>query len=169
MNIQYPWISILLDIHISMDIHWYPWISSDTDKTSLKADREVQGGGFTWNHFDFTSISLWHPLKPPQIIGKRSDRAKRHRGISGTKGTSETQKSIEKQRTASLYTPRTHAGITREAPSSRRPTFYLISQNKVEHQTQRAWGRHRTRSTIDNKKPSDRITHAGTIKISRSE
>ena len=33
---------------------------------------------------------------------------------------------------------RTHAGSTREAPSSRRTTFYLISQNKVKHQAQRA-------------------------------
>ena len=37
------------------------------DKTSLKADREVWGGGLAWHHLDFDSISLWHPLKPPQI------------------------------------------------------------------------------------------------------
>ena len=55
------------------------------------------------------------------------------------------------------------------SPSSHRTTFYLISQNKVKHQAQWALARHPSRRTNDNKKPSDRITHAGTIKISRSE
>jgi len=55
-------------------------------------------------HVEFTSISLWPPLKPSQIIVKtKGGRDQPHRGISGTEGTSETQKSIEKQRTASLY------------------------------------------------------------------
>ena len=53
--------------------------------------------------------------------------------------------------------------LTREAPSSRRTTFYFVSQNKVEQKGQRA----RHRRTNDKKKPSDRITHAGTIQISR--
>ena len=40
---------------------------------------------------------------------------------------------------------------------------------KTFRELTRTRGRHRTRNTIDNKKPSDRITHARTMKISRSE
>ena len=126
-------------------------------------------GGLTWNHFDFTSISLWHPLKPPQITVKTEGPSRTAPGDQRHQGNQRNPKIIRKTKDSLSIPLRTHAGSTREAPSSHRTTFYLISQNKVEHQTQRARAKHRTRRTIDNKKPSDRITHAGTIKISRSE
>ena len=79
---------------------------TNADRTSLKADREVFWGGLTWNHFDFTSISLWPPSKHAQITMKTEGPgliAPGGRGISGTRGTSETQISYEKQSTASLF------------------------------------------------------------------
>ena len=108
-----------------------------TDKTSLKADREVWGG-LTWNHFDFTSISLWRPLKPPQITLKTEGPGPTAPGDQRHQGNQRNPK-IHRKTKDSLSVPlRTHAGSTREDPSSHRTTFYLISQNKVEHQTQRA-------------------------------
>ena len=124
------------------------------------------GEGLTWNHFHFTSISLWHPLKPPQITVKTEGPRPTAPGDQRHQGNQRNTKIHRKTKDGLSIPLRTHAGSTREAPSSRRTTFYLISQNKVEHQTKRARAR-RHRTTIDNKKPSDRITHAGTIKISR--
>ena len=134
-----------------------------------RVSRVWGGVGLTWNHFDFTSISFWHPLKPSQIIWKTKRPGQTAPGDQRHQGNQRNPKIHRKTKDGLSIPLRTHAGSTREAPSSRRTTFYLISQNKVEHQTQRARARHRSRSTIANKKPSDRITHAGTIKISRSE
>jgi len=138
-----------------------------TDKTSLKADREVWGGGggLTWNHFDFTSISLWHPLKPPQITVKTEGPSRTAPGDQRHQGNQRNPKIIRKTKDSLSIPLRTHAGSTREAPSSRRTTFYLISQTKSRERPKGRAAPHR--STNDNKKPSDRITHAGTIQISR--
>ena len=96
------------------------------------------GGWLTWNHFDFTSISLWHPLKPPQITVKTEGPGPTAPGDQRHRGNQRNPK-IHRKTMDSLSIPlRTHAGSTREAPSSRRTTFYLISQNKVEHKIQRA-------------------------------
>jgi hypothetical protein len=43
------------------------------------------------------------PREPAKPKKRSKNKGQPHRGIIGIKGTSETQKSIEKQRTASLY------------------------------------------------------------------
>ena len=90
------------------------------------------GGGLTWNHFDFTSISLWHPLKPPQITMKTEGPRQTAPGDQRHQGNQRNPNIIQKTKDSLSIPLRTHAGSTREAPSSRRTTFYLISQNKVE-------------------------------------
>ena len=114
-------------------------------------------------HFNLTLASLKTPANHMENEATEANGTgdQRHQG-------NQRNSKIHRKTKDGLSIPlRTHAGITREAPSSRRTAFYLISQNKVEHQTHSARARHRTRTTNDNKKPSDRITHPGTIKISR--
>ena len=97
-------------------------------------------------HFDVTSISrrvhfnlTLASLKTLANHSENKGRAgptppgdQRHRG-------NQRNPKVHRKTKDSLSIPlRTHAGSTREAPSSRRTTFYLISQNKAEHQAQRA-------------------------------
>ena len=111
-------------------------------------------GGISLNHFDFTSISLWHPLEPPQIIMKTEGQGPTAPGDQRHQGNQRNPKIHRKTKDGLSIPLRTHAGSTREAPSSRRTTFYLISQNKVEHQTQRARARQRTGGLMTIKSPA---------------
>ena len=83
-------------------------------------------------HFDFTSISLWPPLKPSQITVKTKRPGPTAPGDQRHQGNQRNPNIIRKTKDSLSIPLRTHAGSTREAPSSRRTTFYLISQNKVE-------------------------------------
>ena len=96
------------------------------------------GGWLTWNHSDFTSISLWHPLKPSQITVKTKRPGPTAPGDQRHQGNQRNPNIIRKTKDSLSIPLRTHAGSTRDAASSRRTTFYLISQNKVKHQAQRA-------------------------------
>ena len=50
-------------------IYRYIYICIYTDKTSLKADREVEGGGgFDWAHLVSLGLS-WTHLKPCYLLG----------------------------------------------------------------------------------------------------
>ena len=112
-------------------------------------------GGLTWNHFDFTSISLWHPLKPPQIIVKTEGPGPMAPGDQRHQGNQRNPKIHRKTKDGLSIPLRTHAGSTREAPSSHRTTFHLISQNKVKHQlAQRARARHRPGPLMTIKSPA---------------
>ena len=104
--------------------------TANYDKTSLKADREVWGGGLTWNHFDFTSISLWHSSKPPQITVKTEGPGPTAPGDQRHRGNQRNPK-IHRKTMDSLSIPlRTHAGSTMEAPSSRRVISFLFRKTK---------------------------------------
>ena len=85
-------------------------------------------------HFNLTLASLKTPGNPVKTEGPgpTAPGDQRHQG-------NQRNPKIHRKTKDGLSIPlRTHAVSTREAPSSRRTTFYLISQNKVEHQTQRA-------------------------------
>ena len=124
------------------------------------------GGGLTWNLFDFTSISLWHPLKPPQITvktegpGPTAPGDQRHRG--NQRDPQSPSKNKRKLTTIHQDQCRLHQGCS------------IISQNNFlfdvaeQSQAPSPKGTDPTpRSTNHEIKPSDRITHPGTIKISR--
>ena len=125
-------------------------------------------GGLTWNHFNFTSISLWPPLQPPHITVKTEGPGPTAPGDQRHQRNQRNSKVHRKTKDSLSILLRTHAGSTREAPSSRRTIFYLISQRKSSTKP-KGHGKAPHWSTNDNKKPSDRITHAGTIQISRSD
>ena len=96
-------------------------------------------GGLTCNHFDFTSISLWHPLKPPQITVKTEGPSRTAPGDQRHQGNQRNPKIIRKTKDSLSRPLRNHAGSTMEAPSSRRTTFYLISkQSRAERLKGRA-------------------------------
>ena len=98
-----------------------------------------------------------------------------HRGTSvtiGTGGSSDKIHKIHQKLSKACQDPpgasRTHPGSTRDAPGARRTTFYFISQ-----ESQAPTPRARTSPSpspgalIELQSPSDGITHAGTIEISR--
>jgi len=120
-------------------------------------------------HFDFTSISLWPPLKPSQIIVKTN--------ASGTIPTGGSAAPREPARSPNSFEIKRNPTSTHQDPCRKHQGSSIISQNNFSFdfaKQSRAPNPKGTdpperRSTNDNKKPSDRITHAGTIKISRSE
>jgi hypothetical protein len=107
--------------------------------------------------------SLKTPAKHEE---NESQRDQRNRGTSGTKQTNEIPKTHRKTNESLPIPIRTHPRTTRDASSPRRTIFYTISQNKVKHQPKRARA---PGALIELQSPSDRITHTGTIKISRSD
>ena len=110
-------------------------------------------------HFNLTLASL-------KTLANHSENG--GTGANGTGAPNEIPKVFEKQRTASLYP----SEPMQEAPGK---LHHLTEQLLFDFEKQsqapspKGTGRAPPRRTDDNKKPSDRITHAGTIKISRSE
>ena len=125
------------------------------------------GGWLTWNHFDFTSISLWPPLKPSQITmktegpGPTAPGDQRHRG--NQRDPQSPSKNKRKLTTIHQDPCRLHQGCSIISQNNFSFDFAGQSQAPSPKGTDppERW------TTNDNKKPSDRITHAGTIQISR--
>jgi hypothetical protein len=130
-------VKLLITQRVVLSVHEYTSIS--TDKTSLKADRQVWGGvGLTWNHFDFTPISPWPPLKPSQITVKTEAPGPTAPVDQWHQGNQRNPNILRKTKDSLSIPLRTYEGSTREAPSSRRTTFYLISR---QSQAERPKGR----------------------------
>jgi hypothetical protein len=124
-------------------------------------------------HFDFTSISLWPPLKPSQ-----NTRKAKACGTTGTGGPA-----AQRQPTKSLNPSKNKRKLINTQQNSSRnnqgppgiihdltePLFIRFRKTKASTKPRppRARTHARPRSTNHRIIPSDRITHPGTTKISR--